>query len=84
MMLPGDGHRLRFYQKCKIGKFEKIKKRIFRFSSRPNRQKDIAEETAQKFAEDGRLKAYGSGGRKPPTISAKAPVYSFPSLIAQD
>jgi len=34
----------------------------------------------KKFAEDGRLKAYGSGGRKPPTISA-TPVYSVPALI---
>jgi len=36
----------------------------------------------KKFAEDGRLRAYGSGGRKPPTISV-SPV-SVPSLTAQD
>jgi hypothetical protein len=36
----------------------------------------------KKFAEDGRLNAYGAGGRKPPTISV-SPV-SVPSLTAQD
>jgi len=34
----------------------------------------------KKFAEDGRLRAYGSGGRKPPTISTIIPVHSLPSL----
>jgi hypothetical protein len=36
----------------------------------------------KKFAEDGRLRAYGSGGRKPPTISPTAPVYSLSTSSA--
>jgi hypothetical protein len=36
----------------------------------------------KKFAEDGRLNAYGAGGRKPQAISV-SPV-SVPSLTAQD
>jgi hypothetical protein len=38
----------------------------------------------KKSAKDGRLRAYGSGGRKPPTIATTVPVHSLPSLTAHD
>jgi hypothetical protein len=37
----------------------------------------------KKFTEDGRLKAFGSGGRTEPTVSTAAPVYALPSLTPE-
>jgi hypothetical protein len=69
--------------KMQIGKSEEIEIRKLAFCLRGEiDKKTLNKKPRKKFAEDGRLRAYGSGGRKTPTISV--PVYSLPSLVSQD
>jgi hypothetical protein len=69
--------------KMQIGQSQEIEMRKIAFCLRGEIDKTtLHKKPRKKFAEDGRLNAYGAGGRKPPTISV-SPV-SVPSLTAQD
>jgi hypothetical protein len=81
--VPGDGHRFRFYQNAKSANLKKSKREIFVFLRGKIGKKTLRKKPRKKFAEDGRLRAYGSGGRKPSTISATCLRIHFP-LTAPD
>ncbi len=69
--------------KIQLSKSQEIETRKLAFCLRGEIDKSaLHKKPRKKFAEDGRLSAYGAGGRKPPTISVS--LASVPSLIALD
>jgi hypothetical protein len=69
--------------KMQLSNSQEIETRKLAFCLRGEIDKTtLHKKSRKKFAEDGRLNAYGARGRQPPTISV-SPV-SVPSLTAQD
>lgn len=67
--------------KMQLNDSQEIETRKFAFCLRGEiDQTMLHKKRRKKFAEDGRLRAYGSGGRKQPTMTVAAPAYSPPSL----
>jgi hypothetical protein len=81
--VPGDGHQFRFYQKCKIGKFEKIKTRIFRFFDGQIGKKTLWKKPRKKFAEDSRLKHMVRASRTTDYFCNSARVFASVSYCAR-
>jgi hypothetical protein len=80
--LPGGGHRGPFLSKRKSLNREKSKTQTLSFCLRGEIDKTILHKTKprKKFAEDGRMDAFGSGERKGQVNSAPIPVHSLSSL----
>ena len=68
--------------KMQFGNSQEIETRKIAFCLRGEIDKTTLHKTKplKKFAEDGRMDAYGFGGRNGPSISAPIPVHSLSSL----
>jgi len=67
--------------KTQIGDSREIERRKLAFCLRGEIDKTILhKKPRKKFAENGRIQVFGSGGRKEPSVAAAIPVHSLSSL----